>query len=383
MECDFFCFEEAYARKLKMTTFYDGLKRGHANVYIFGAGIYAKELEKYLIKKNIEVKGFFVDDLYADEKKGFLPYSSLAAYENVVLFYGIGGGFSKNFVKKTKQISSDACKFANFCFFVPSDYWMIEIGSRYFSHDLIDFAFLESHFAEFKKTYEMLSDDLSKTVMTEYLYSSVCHDASRLAQLGANWDFDYDLNLLFRNCNGDVVVECGAYDGKTMEEASKFTNNKYEMIALECDPENYKNCCKRLRDFPNIRVLQLGAWDKKTKLAVVQLESASFLKEVDENTEIEDVVEVTSVDSLVASKKIAAIIMDIEGSEMKALMGARCAIEQGANLAVRVYHRKDDLVTIPQYIRSLNKNYKFYLRFERGANLCRSGDETTLYAICE
>lgn len=378
----FFDFDEAERRKKEVDSCIEQLKSDDRDVYIFGAGEYANKLNKFLTSIGVPVKGFFVDDRYAGG--GAAPISKIKEYRNFCLVFGVGGGFSQNYYEKIDFLKKEVNKCDNSVFFVSNDYWLVEQGYLYLNHEIMNSVFLKQHFNQFKQTYEMLADDLSKRVMTEYLYTCVCRDASKLAQLGGGWDYEYDLERLFCNCGNGLVIECGAFDGKTISQISAFTKNNYEMIALECDQENYRKCCERVAKFPNIKVLKLGAWDKKAKLAIVQLNSASsFLKEVDNCAGYKDIVEVTDVDSLANSKRIAILIMDIEGSEMKALKGAQNAIKNGANLAIRVYHKKEDLITIPQYIKSLNANYKFYIRFERGANQCRTGVETTLYAICE
>lgn len=384
MMSNFFDFKIAETRNNEIIAYFERLKSPTRDVYIFGVGEYADKLNRYLQTKGIFVKGFVVNDHFASKLRGsVLPLSKIAKLDNISIIYGLESGYSKWFYKKVDQIKNEMIGNNNSDFFVPSDYWLVEQGDLYLNHELIDSAFLREHFGEFEETYKMLDDERSKNVMTEYLYASVCHDASQLAQLGLGWDYDYDLDLLFNNKPDGIVVECGAFDGKTITEVSNFTDNKYEMIALECDSVNYQKCCEKVGHYPNITVLKLGAWDKKAKLAMVQLNSGSYLREVDDSDESTNAVKVTDIDSLANSKKIAAIIMDIEGSELKALMGAQKAMKKGANLAVRVYHKREDLITIPQYIRKINKNYKIFLRFERGANLCRTGIETTLYAICE
>lgn len=377
----FFDFKTAEEKIKNLEAYFSRLSNGNKKVYIFGVGDYAEKLKAYLQIKGIVVAGFVVNDHFADKIPGVLPLSKVSASDNVSLIFGLSCGYSRWFYKKVEQIQKSISHCANSDFFVISDYWLAEEGL--FSHGFLDSAFLKEHFEDFRQTYEMLADDLSKKIMSEYLYASICHDASKLADLGSGWNFDYDFELLFNKCGDGIVIECGAFDGKTITECSTYTKNKYEMLALECDDDNYEKCCKSTEIFPNIKVVKLGAWNKKAKLAIIQQDSASYLKEIEDFTEYKNVVEVVDVDSLAGSKRVAALIMDIEGSELKALTGAQKAIKNGANLAVRVYHRKEDLITIPQYIKSLNTNYKFYIRFERGASLCRAGDETTLYAICE
>jgi hypothetical protein len=73
------------------------------------------------------------------------------------------------------------------------------------------------------------------------------------------------------------------------------------------------------------------------------------------------------------------IKMDIEGAEFNALKGAERTIRKHKpKLAVCVYHKAEDLITIPQYIKSLVPEYKLYFR----AHLPGPFDYV-LYAVCE
>ena len=93
-------------------------------------------------------------------------------------------------------------------------------------------------------------------------------------------------------------------------------------------------------------------------------------------------VPVTSIDEELSGEDVTLIKMDIEGSELSALMGAEKIIKRCfPKLAICVYHRVDDFITIPQYIRSLSSDkirYKFYMRHHAAWMA-----ETVLYAIPE
>jgi FkbM family methyltransferase len=68
------------------------------------------------------------------------------------------------------------------------------------------------------------------------------------------------------------------------------------------------------------------------------------------------------------------IKMDIEGSELKALEGAKETIKSFApELAICVYHLADDIFEIPRYIKSVNPGYKCVIR---------GGTHMVCYASC-
>ena len=57
------------------------------------------------------------------------------------------------------------------------------------------------------------------------------------------------------------------------------------------------------------------------------------------------------------------IKMDIEGSELDAIAGARAVVESSLPvLAICVYHQHDHLWRIPAAIRDISDRYRFYLR---------------------
>jgi hypothetical protein len=74
-------------------------------------------------------------------------------------------------------------------------------------------------------------------------------------------------------------------------------------------------------------------------------------------------VKCVSLDSMLGDVPVSFIKMDIEGSELDTLAGARELIQKNAPiLAICAYHRQSDLWNIPLYIRSLNPHYSIYLR---------------------
>lgn len=121
------------------------------------------------------------------------------------------------------------------------------------------------------------------------------------------------------------------------------------------------------------KCINKGIWKKKTTLMFYTGDTTSSC--FDDGGSV--AVDVDSIDDLHRYERVDFIKMDIEGSELMALQGGKTVIENNhPALAVCVYHKREDLITIPQYIHKLNSNYKLYLRaYERWSQ------ELVLYAV--
>jgi hypothetical protein len=91
------------------------------------------------------------------------------------------------------------------------------------------------------------------------------------------------------------------------------------------------------------------------------------------------IIRTTTIDDFlisVSGTKLDFIKMDIEGSELNALKGAKKVIcKYRPKLAISVYHHPEDIYEIPKWIESLNLGYKFYL-----GHFTTHRDETILFA---
>lgn len=178
----------------------------------------------------------------------------------------------------------------------------------------------------------------------------------------------------------EVFVDCGAFDGDTSIEFKKWCKQNYKHIyAFEPDEDNNCLCKQNLGEDIHKRkctVFNKGTWSSETVL--------EFSKNSNEASHIcedgTEKIEVLSIDAELLNKrneKVTFIKMDIEGAELETLKGASQIIkEQKPKLAICVYHKPEDIFTIPEYLRTLNPDYKFYLRHYTFAAW-----DTVLYAI--
>ena len=175
--------------------------------------------------------------------------------------------------------------------------------------------------------------------------------------------------------DGEVFVDGGCFDFETSEFLMQRCDVKH-IYAFEPDPRNLdkvNRAIKRLECEDKVTVINKGLWNQ-TDCLYFQASGDIMSRVVDDGNE-EDKIEVVALDEVI-HEKVTFIKMDIEGSEMKALEGARNLIcTYKPKLAICIYHKPEDTIDIPAYIKSLVPEYKFWIR-----HYSWSPAETVLYA---
>lgn len=179
----------------------------------------------------------------------------------------------------------------------------------------------------------------------------------------------------------EIYIDAGMYDGDTILGFNQWTNGTYKKIyAFEPIKEIYDAAYRRIgkvlsTDMTKMKIINAAAWNKNEELHFTEMDSASW-----QCNDGKTVVQGLKIDSVVEEKeKVTFIKMDIEGSELKALEGARkTIINHYPRLAICIYHNPLDIIEIPTYILKLVPEYKFYIR-HYGSQI---GDEV-LYAVVD
>ena len=198
----------------------------------------------------------------------------------------------------------------------------------------------------------------------------------------------FDLSQLSHD-KDEVFVDVGGFDGMSSRQFIQWSGNRYRHIyVFEANPILFERCKKNLPE-KSCTIFNKGLWDENTKISFYEsphdfeynviLQDHNCFDEEKEN--IKDwatcTADVVKLDDILFDERVTFIKMDIEGSEANAIKGAERIIKTyKPKLAISVYHRKDDLWTIPLLLLQFNRDYKFYLR-----QYSFSWGETVLYAI--
>jgi FkbM family methyltransferase len=157
------------------------------------------------------------------------------------------------------------------------------------------------------------------------------------------------------------LIDCGAYDGDTLEALLGGGYRIEAVAAFEPDPNNYAKLAARPRDF-NAVYFPCGV-SSSTKL--VRFDARHGVgSQIDEKGEL--TIQCATIDEVLPSFAPNLIKMDIEGAEPDALLGAERTLRRHRpGLAISIYHRPNHLWEIPLWLAGLNLGYKMYMRGHR------------------
>lgn len=241
--------------------------------------------------------------------------------------------------------------------------------------DMLSYAVLErSNLFDYDKEYivrkiqhvfSCLADELSEKCLFFKVYGWFANSEEiNLFDYDSIYSNDiYRLESLVFFDDKSCILDCGAYDGDTLNDfvTHNIPFNKY--YCYEIDEENVKKVQNRVQNYMDpikekIIIVNNGV-GKEEGLQHYYMNNFSSLLLL----QGEEKVRIVTIDTEFKDKKVSYIKMDIEGSELDALQGAEKVIMRDKpDCAICIYHKADDLWEIPLLLKAYNKNYKIYIR---------------------
>lgn len=340
------------------------LRETHMPVYIYGYNIWARQLERILSKNGMSHNGFIVNKEYYDENSGeILCLEDVLEKESSKV--NIIVGFLRYNPEKLTPYQDKINKIIN-C--------DVSFGNPTADSEYMTYEWFMNHSDKLQNIYDKLSDDLSKRTLEAYINQKISLKYGYLSAVKSE-ELQYFEKDLIKFREGEVFVDCGAYDGDTaisFIQALKEQNiNSYDsIISFEPDEENFKKLCSR--NIRNHVCVEAGVSDKTGKISFDSDDASGVICDNGESF-----INIDTIDNVLDSKKATFIKMDIEGAEMDALKGGKDTIQKYKPiLAICIYHKKQDLFEIPDYIHTLVPEYKLYIRA-----YCDNCNELVLYAV--
>lgn len=174
----------------------------------------------------------------------------------------------------------------------------------------------------------------------------------------------------------EVFIDAGSCDLTTAIKLKMNCPKVKRVYSFEPDKNNLIICKKNAEQFESgvVKLFNDATWSSRCSLSFDASSDGSSHVSVDGHGTISAV----PIDEVILSEdKVTFIKMDVEGSELESLIGAKKTIMRDKpKLAICIYHKPADMYLIPEYIKELNPAYKIYIRHHSNGQ-----GETVLYAM--
>ena len=336
------------------------------SVVLFGAGNLGRQVLSQLRQDGIEpiafadnnsrLHGSIIEDLIV-----LSPPDAAARYGSSASFIVTIWNTNHSFVQTQKQLRALGClkiiSVATFRWKHPEKFlpfFWANLPSKTMEHA-----------EQIKSAFALWSDDFSRMEYLAQLRWRLRGDFDSLSVPVAQES--YFPEDIFKVDSSEHFVDCGAYDGVTIQQflrqQKRFTGR---ILAFEPDPANFANLKRyvfglgpSLRDQLEILPYAVGARHEKVHFDATGTMGSTIADNGSIDIDCLPLDEVFQIHDFIPTY----IKMDIEGAELDALKGAEASIHRlSPALAVCIYHRYDDLWRIPAYINSISNDYAFFLR---------------------
>ncbi len=237
--------------------------------------------------------------------------------------------------------------------------------------------YAEKYFSEHQKEVDaiasLLADDLSKKVYFDAIRYRKTHNPKDAPKYSKH--DQYFAQDIIPLTEAEVFVDCGAFDGDTMKDFIKAVNGQYHSIVCFEPVEEYHKRLEKRGKNKKVSAIRAGVYKTSTTLQFnAEGGKGSAITSASEHTIS---IPVRAIDDVPECHNATFIKMDVEGSELDALQGAKKTILRNRpKLAICIYHKHRDFIEIPKWIHNLVPEYSLYIRHH-----AFSVNETVLYAI--
>ena len=337
------------------------LKEQQKNVVIYGAGYCGHETIVFLRKMGISVVAVYDDFMQGGDIDGIKidSLSNIRADENTVIL--LTSGFNKEMKNRLADLGL-------LQYYVPADFGRYDVEKE-------NYAYFAANVTELQAVYDLLVDDKSREVFFRLINYRISREPDYLVDLeeqGQYFPKEKDLDLTqFSEC----FLDLGAYNGDSLFEFMNYVDDRYGLIvAVEASHKNYDALLRKVKGLSHIECHCIGIWNKRGKIRF----SVSDAKNSFIANDGESMLDVDSVDNIMAGRTVSFIKMDVEGAEYEAIQGAENTIRKCLPaMAISVYHKVDDLFRLQLLVESIAPGkYKYYLRHYSPTVI-----ETVLYAV--
>lgn len=349
------------------------IKMNKYDVYIWGGGSDIESVVLFFEKNSITVQGIIDSDRNKGKRKVFhrIPYihpdEIKNNIENTNVVYVI---INTKYFQGLDESRIVDCLYKNgidkFYALDKSDIIHIKPITVFHPMAANRIGYYRDHIDDLLWAYELLYDDYSRDVMTEYVRVFMQEGIFSLEQIDGRKKYFFGryerendkYENLYTHLDDEVWINCGANIGDNVFLYFDNGLKAKRIYAFEGDSSTYEILTR------NIAMLIPRYRDKVITINEYISEETGFEKYINE--------------------KVTFLNADIEGAELDMLYAVRnILIKDRPVLAICVYHKAEDLVEIPKYLFNILDDYVYYLRKYPADNVSTKNwsEELVLYAV--
>jgi len=333
---------------------------------LWGAGNVGNKAYEYLLNKEIQVSDVFVGDKQPNQ---IFHGKTVLSFDEACLKH-------KNFNIFVARILRDENNDSILSAKNVTGVYHLE-PALFFEESDFDIAYFMKNKEAFVWTYENLADNLSKEGFIAFINARISKTYEHIKKFYCKDKYFCDDIFSYRD--NEVYVDCGVFRSTTIQSfidalhSNSITTYDY-IYVFESDKEKFEDLLELSSRVEKLHNINKRAWSEKSILAYepTAVSNSLYIKK-------EESIATDTVDNILNGNKATLIKTSMGGSSLEAIKGAKqTIIEHKPKLTATVYSKADEMITLPQYIKSLVPEYKIYFRFHTYSTL-----ETVLYAVCK
>ena len=220
--------------------------------------------------------------------------------------------------------------------------------------------YYQSHKKDLIELFDSLADETSQQALYYFVEAYVLNCPYKGEHIPTRWKYFFGdkYERLYKHLDGECWINCGASIGDTIFAYLSFDFKPKKIYAFEGDKNTY-----------NVLLENLFA---------LLPEERALIEPFNEMITAE-----TDFEKILAGNKCTLLNADIEGAELKLLRAMKKIIQADRPvIAVCVYHWKEDMFNVSQFLQSICENYVFYMRkYTCSYRALKNCHEIVFYAV--
>ncbi len=346
---------------------WDKLTRTTKPIFMYGTGNGGDKIIAALDSYGIQLRGIFASDGFVRDR--YFHGFKVRSYSDVVAEYG-------NDIVVLLAFGTTLPDVTKFIYELNARHELIIPDVPLYGGGLFDYKYFTENLSLIHSAREIFSDELSKNIFDDAINFRL---TGKIEYLENTSDSVSILREIFSGHTIETILDGGAFKGDSCQDFITALHPK-AVIAVEADLKTnaklslYANEEKRAV----VSAVHAALWETDGELSYISSGSRGSGKSGQNKRAEELTVPSLTVDTICRDISVDLIKLDIEGAELSAIRGAKNTIERDKpSLAVSLYHRTEDIFTLPLLIHEYLPTHSFYLRRVP----CIPMWDLTLYAV--